>query len=130
MLPHGDHAQGHKPDLFYYNSIVTRGKFFFSTFGNVDFRGKPPLPPPCCTVPLGLSMAGLHPPPCGSVCIHQVFCRYAPVGFLHGAEFGAVGDMGCIRLKNENSWCTNRGCGVQNLGPWVTWIASDCLQTR
>ena len=50
-------------------------------------------------------------------------CPY--MGFLHAAEFGAVGDMGCIRLKKENSWCTSRGCRVQNLGLWVTWVASD-----
>ena len=34
---------------------------------------------------------------------HQVFRRYAPMGFLHAADFGAVGDMGCIRLEKEKS---------------------------
>ena len=33
--------------------------------------------------------------------IHQVFRRCAPMGFLHGAKLAAVGDMGCITLKNE-----------------------------
>ena len=27
---------------------------------------------------------------------------------LLGAEFGAVGDVGCIRQKNNNSWCTTQ----------------------
>ena len=43
---------------------------------------------------------------------HQVFRQYAPVGFLYAAEFGALRDMGCIRLKKENSWCTSRGCSL------------------
>ena len=29
------------------------------------------------------------------------------------------------QAKIKNSWCTSRGCRVQNLGRWVIWDASD-----
>ena len=31
--------------------------------------------------------------------------------------------MASIRLKQKkNPWCTSRGCGVQNSGPWDPWL--------
>ena len=38
-----------------------------------------------------------------------------------GAEFRCLVPMACIRLEIENSWCTSKGCRVQNLGVWDAW---------
>ena len=44
---------------------------------------------------------------------------------LQGAEFRALGHMECIKLKIKLSWCTGKGCRVQNSGPRDIWNASD-----
>ena len=39
-----------------------------------------------------------------------------------GCRIQDLGTRGKHQTKKKLSWCTSRGCRVQNSGPWVPWL--------